>query len=237
MKIEGSIALVTGANRGLGKSLVTALLERGAKKVYACARTTSTPWSHERVVPLVLDTTKTKQLAEALARAPDVNLLINNAGVMTSFGLLTATEAQIEADLRTNLYGTLAVIKAFAPVLERSAPNAALLNVLSLLSLASIPSMGGYATSKAAAWSMTQALRAELRPRNVRVHAALAGPIDTEMVKALPLTKSSPDTVASAIVAGIARDEEDIFPDPLAEQMGALWKQNPTALERTFATF
>src|SRR5689334_3714338 len=154
MKIEGTIALVTGANRGLGKALVEALLEAGATKVYAAARDQRTVSARDpRVVPLTLDTTKPDQVAAAAAAAPDVTLLINNAGVAMSGNVLATSPATIEADFRTNVHGTLAVIKAFVPVLEAASGSAAILNVLSLTSLGSFPAMGGYSASKAAAYS------------------------------------------------------------------------------------
>ena len=121
MKIEGSIALVTGANRGLGKALVAALLEAGVAKVYAAARDErKLDAGDARVVPLTFDTTRPEQIAAAATKAGDVTLLINNAGVVTSYNVLTMAAAEIDADFRTNVHGTLSVIKAFLPVLERA---------------------------------------------------------------------------------------------------------------------
>lgn len=236
MKIEDSVALVTGANRGLGKALVDALLAKGAAKVYACARDPRTLTHRDaRIVPLRLDTSKADELAAVARAAPDVSLLVNNAGTLTSFGVLTCTPASIEADLRTNVLGTLAVIRAFTPVLER-AGGAAIVNVLSLVSLSSFPALGGYSASKAAAYSITQAVRAELRPKQIAVLAALPGPIDTDMVKALDLPKASPSDVATGIVEGILRGDEEIFPDPMAQQMGSTWAKSPKEYERAFAS-
>jgi NAD(P)-dependent dehydrogenase (short-subunit alcohol dehydrogenase family) len=234
MKIEGSIALVTGANRGLGKALVAALLEAGAEKIYAAARDERTIASGARVVPLVLDTTKPEQIAAAANKASDVTLLVNNAGVMTSQNVLTTSASDLEADFRVNLFGTLAVIKGFLPVLER-ARFATIVNVMSLTSLASFPGTGGYSASKAAAYSITQALRPELRAKHIEILAVLPGPIDTDMVKALELPKASPAATAKAIVAGIARGEEEIFPDPMSQQLAELWKKSPKEFERALA--
>jgi short-subunit dehydrogenase len=160
MKIRGSVALVTGANRGLGQALVSALVEAGAAKVYAAARdiTKVSPVT-SCVVPLALDTTNAEQIAAAARAAQDVMLLINNAGLASSHNVLTASPAEIDADFRTNVHGTLAVIKAFLPVLERARAGATIVNVLSLVSLGSFPVLGGYSASKAAAYSITQALR------------------------------------------------------------------------------
>jgi NAD(P)-dependent dehydrogenase (short-subunit alcohol dehydrogenase family) len=145
MKIEGSVALVTGANRGLGRALVSALVEAGAAKVYAAARDErQVPRGDSRIVPLTLDTTKPDQIAAAVKKAKDVTLLINNAGVSTSYNVLTMIPAELDADFRTNVHGTLGVIKTFLPVLERAPGGATIVNVLSLGALASVPSFGGY---------------------------------------------------------------------------------------------
>jgi NAD(P)-dependent dehydrogenase (short-subunit alcohol dehydrogenase family) len=236
MKITGCVALVTGANRGLGKALVSALVEAGAARVYAAARDERTlSAAGPRVVPLALDTTKPEQIAAAVKKAHDVTLLINNAGVLTSYSVLTTSREAIDADLRTNVHGTIAVIKAFLPVLERAPGGATVVNVLSMASLASFPALGGYSASKAAAYSVTQALRAELRAKHIDVLAALPGPIDTEMVKQLQMPKTSPADTAKGLIAGIERGEEEIFPDPMAQQMGALWNKSHKELERAFA--
>ncbi len=238
MKLEGSVAFVTGANRGLGKALVSALVEAGAAKVYAAARDErKLSADSSRVVRLALDTTKPEQIAAAVRKANDVTLLINNAGALTSYDVLVMSEADFDTDFRTNVHGTLAVIKAFLPVLERAPSGATVVNVLSLTSLASFPALGGYSASKAAAYSVTQALRPQLKARHIDLLAVLPGPIDTDMVKALPMPKASPDDTAQGVLAGIARGEEEIFPDPMAQQMGALWNRSHKEFERAFASF
>jgi NAD(P)-dependent dehydrogenase (short-subunit alcohol dehydrogenase family) len=238
MKIEGSIALVTGASRGLGRALVSALVEAGAAKVYATARDEGKlSVDGLRVVALALDTAKPEQIAAAARRASDVTLLVNNAGAFTAFNVLTASQADFDQDFRTNVHGTLAVIKAFVPVLERAHGGAAIVNVLSLGALASTPSFGGYSASKAAAYSMTQALRSQLRAKRIEVLAALPGPVDTDMVKALTIPKADPADVAKALLEGVERGDEDIFPDPMSKELGALWKKSPKDLERALAAF
>jgi NAD(P)-dependent dehydrogenase (short-subunit alcohol dehydrogenase family) len=238
MKIEGSVALVTGANRGLGKALVSALLEAGATKVYAAVRDEKNlARTDARVVPLLLDTTSPAQVAAAAKQASDVTLLVNNAGVLNSYSVLTATREQLEADFATNVHGTLGVVRAFVPVLARNGGGTTIVNVLSLSSLASVPTMAGYSASKAAAYSLTQALRAELRAKNIAVLAALPGPIDTDMVKAIALPKTSAADTARALLEGVARGEEEIFPDPMAQQMRVVWNQSPKEYERAFAGF
>jgi NAD(P)-dependent dehydrogenase (short-subunit alcohol dehydrogenase family) len=238
MKIEGSVALVTGANRGLGKAIVEALVEAGAAKVYAAARDErKVSADAARVVPLTLDTTKPDQIAAAAKKADDVTLLINNAGVLTSYNVLTTSPPEIDADFRTNFHGTLSVIRAFLPVLERAHGGATIVNVLSLASLASFPALGGYSASKAAAYSITQALRPELKAKQIEILAALPGVIDTDMVKDLRFPKTSAADTAKGLLAGIARGEEEIYPDPMAQQMGALWNKSHKEFERAFASF
>jgi NAD(P)-dependent dehydrogenase (short-subunit alcohol dehydrogenase family) len=237
MKIEGCIALVTGANRGLGKAIVSALVEAGAAKVYAAARDEKKVHANgSRVVPLTLDITKPEQIAVATRTASDVTLLINNAGALNSFNVLTTSDADLDADFRVQVHGTLGVIRAFVPVLERAAGGATIVNVLSLTSLASFPALGGYSASKAAAYSMTQALRPELKKKQIDILAVLPGVIDTDMVKDLPMPKTSPAETAKGLLAGIARGDEEIFPDPMAQQMGALWNKSHKELERAFAS-
>lgn len=234
MKIERSIALVTGANRGIGRSLVGALLAGGAAKVYAAARDPKKVDARDpRVVPLELDVTDADEVAAAAKAAGDVTLLVNNAGVLASFDLLTAPRADLERDLATNFFGTLAMARAFAPVVERNG-GGAIANVLTVVSLASMPALGGYSAAKAASFSLTQALRASLRGKKIEVHAVFPGPIDTDMAKDIQLPKTSPDEAARAIVEGIARGDEDILPDPMARQVFAQWTRDPKSVERQF---
>ena len=238
MNVKGSVAFVTGANRGLGKAIVAALVEAGAAKVYAAARDEGKVRADDaRIVPVTLDVTKPEQIAAAVQKADDVTLLINNAGTMTSFNVLTMSRSDIDADFRVQVHGTLDVIKAFLRVLERSGGGATIVNVLSLVSLASFPALGGYSASKAAAYSITQALRPELRKKHIDVLAVLPGSIDTDMVKDLPIPKTSPADTARGLLAGISRGDEEIFPDPMAQQMSALWNKSHKEYERAFASF
>jgi short-subunit dehydrogenase len=147
------------------------------------------------------------------------------------------SQADIDADFGVQVHGTLGVIRAFLPVLERAGGGATIVNVLSLTSLASFPALGGYSASKAAAYSMTQALRPELKKKRIDVLAALPGVIDTDMVGDLQMPKTSPADTATGILAGISRGEEEIFPDPMAQQMGALWNKSHKEFERAFASF
>lgn len=215
--IEGTVAFVTGGNRGLGLAFVDALLARGASKVYATSRS---PHQHAdpRVVPVVLDVTDVAAVAAAAARADDVALVINNAGVSHSTSVLDGPLDEIRADLETNLYGTINVARAFAPVLGRQ-PSGAILNVLSALSWLS--AHGGYGISKAAAWSATNALRLELREQGTHVAGLHVGYIDTDMTEGLDVAKVDAADVANAGLDGIEAGEPEILADETARWVKA----------------
>lgn len=243
MKTKDSIALVTGANRGLGRALVEGLLTAGARRVYAGARNPRTlatlvSRAEGRIVPLELDVADPASLAAAAHVAPDVTLLINNAGVLASYNVLASTPEQVAEDFATNFFGVVATTRAFLPALERagSAGGAALVNVLSVVSLANMPAIGGYAASKAAAFSFTQALRGDLAKRGVEVFAVFPGPIDTDMVRDMDMAKTRPEDVARAILGGVEQSTLDIAPDPVSEQLFAIWKRDPKGLEQQFAS-
>lgn len=229
MELTGSVALVTGANRGLGAHLVTELLQAGAATVYAAARipvSTTDP----RVRPLTLDITDEDSVRAAAESAPDVTVLVNNAGVLALGGVLDTDLDLVERDLRTNYLGTLQVTRAFAPILARNAP-AAVVNVLTLIALAPAVPMAGYSASKAAAHSMTQALRAELRDQGIEVIGAYPGGIDTDMLAGIDAVKAPPHVVAERIVAGLAAGEPMIFPDDASAGAGAVYLTDPRKLE------
>ena len=237
MKIADTVALVTGANRGLGRALVAELLARGARRVYAAARDPRAIPEDRRVVPLRLDTTDAAQVAAAAAAAPDVRLLVNNAGALASTAVLSSSRESLQHDLDVNYHGTLNVVRALLPALsaQPSSGDAAIVNVLSVVSMASMLGLGGYSASKAAAWSLTQALRAELRAKGVRVHAAFPGPIDTDMTRGMELVKTSPADVARAILDGVEAGHDDIAPDPMSADVLATFQRDPRELERRFA--
>lgn len=240
MKIQDTVALVTGSSRGIGRALVEELVRRGAKRVIAAAREPSSVKDlverHAgKVVGLRLDVTRDEDLASLAEAAPDVNLLINNAGTLSAFGLLDTPRAQIEREFATNFYGTLGVTRALRPALER-AGDAAIVNVLTVVSLASMSALGAYSASKAAAFSLTQGLRYELAKKGVRVHAVFPGPVDTDMARDITLPKTSPVDVAKAIVDGLARGDEDIAPDPMSRQVLEAWLRDPKGVERQFGS-
>jgi NAD(P)-dependent dehydrogenase (short-subunit alcohol dehydrogenase family) len=231
MNLTGSVALVTGANRGLGARLVTELLNAGAAKVYATARTPGTVTAADhRVQALALDVIDPASVAAAAEAAPDVTVLVNNAGVLAFGGALDGDLASFERDLRTNYLGTLGVTRAFVPALERNAPSA-VVNVLTVIALAPMRPMAGYSASKAASHSMTQALRAELRDRGITVLGAYPGPVDTDMLAGVDIDKAAPEVVAGRIVAGLAAGETAVFPDDVSAGMGSVYLSEPLKLE------
>jgi NAD(P)-dependent dehydrogenase (short-subunit alcohol dehydrogenase family) len=235
--VNTGTALVTGANRGIGRAIVAALLARDVRKVYATARDTGTLAdlaADPRVVTLRLDITDPGQIAAAVAAAGDVTLLVNNGGSLEFADLLAGDLTAIDADLRTNYFGTLAVTRAFVPVL-RGNGGGAIVNMLSLVALGAVRGMGGYSVSKAAAASMTQAVRAQVADLGITVHGVFPGAVDTDMIRAFPIPKADPVEVADAIIDGVEAGEEDIFPDPMARDGHRAWRDDPKTLERQMA--
>jgi NAD(P)-dependent dehydrogenase (short-subunit alcohol dehydrogenase family) len=239
MQISSATALITGANRGIGRALLDCLLDEGASRVYATARSRAEADKlatvDRRVVGLVLDVTDPAQVAAAARQATDVTLLINNAGVLDFGSFLDAPRAQIDRNFATNFYGTLDMTKAFVPVLEASR-GGTIVNLLTLVALASMPGLSVYNASKAAAWSMTQSWRASLASKNIKVIGVFPGAVDTDMLAGVDMPKTSAADIARAVVAGIRIDSEDIFPDPMSTSLYEQWKADHKAVERQFAT-
>ena len=231
MTIADKAVLVTGANRGIGKALVEEALKRGAKQVYAGMRQPLANWDR-RVTALTLDVTSAAQIRAAVERVESLDILINNAGLGLFDDL--SDRAALERHLAVNLFGTYGVTQAFLPTLTRS--RGAIVNVLSVAALAPLPIVPAYSISKAAAFSLSQSLRALLAGRGVKVHAVMAGPVDTEMSRGFDVPKASPESVARAIFDGVENGEDDIFPDPMSESMAESWRSGAVkALERQFA--
>jgi NAD(P)-dependent dehydrogenase (short-subunit alcohol dehydrogenase family) len=233
MNIAQKTILITGANRGIGRALVDEALRRGAKRVYAGTRG---PMQHsdKRVTPLTLDVTNESQIQQAVAKVDSLDVLINNAGVaiyddLSDFDVL-------EKHLAVNLFGPAHMTQAFLPLLKRS--RGAIVNNLSLAALAPLPIIPGYSISKAAALSMTQSMRALLAGQGVTVHAAVIGPVDTEMNRGFDIPKVSTEAAARGIFDGLEKGEEEIFPDPASQSVADGWRNGAAkALEREFAGF
>ncbi len=232
MNLNDKTVLVTGANRGIGFATVRQLLNKGVKKVYAGVRNpdTAPDYGDDRVVTIRLDISNAEQVAAAAETAADVDLLINNAGTAAFASLLDAPLDVIASDMNTNYYGTLNVVRAFVPVLEKQR-DAAIVNVVTIAAFVNFPSLGGYSASKAALFSLSQGIRMELAPRGIKVHTVNPGPIDTDMAKDLEMDKTSADEAAQNILAGLEQDVADILPDAAAEQMFDVWKQDYRQLE------
>jgi NAD(P)-dependent dehydrogenase (short-subunit alcohol dehydrogenase family) len=231
--VANKTVLVTGANRGIGHALVEEALRRGAKHVYAATRQ---PFSHPdpRVTPLTLDVTDTEQIKAAAAQVDELDVLVNNAGVAGYDDL--SDRAAIEQHLAVNLFGTYDVTQAFLPILLRS--QGAIVNNTSLMAFAPLPLTPSYAISKAAAFNMTQSLRALLAGRGVSVHAVLTGPTDTDMTRGFEIPKATPQSVAGAIFDAVENGAEDVFPDALSQALADEWHNGSAkAMERQQAAF
>ena len=224
MKIDNAIALVTGANRGIGLAFTRALLARGARKVYAGARDPSTV-RQAGVEPIRLDVTRPEDVAAAVARAGDVTLLINNAGVGHLGGFLAPDSEEVaRRQLETNFFGMLRMSKAFAPVLAAHG-GGALLNVLSIVSWMNGGQLAAYAASKSAAWSLTNALRHELAAQKTQVLALHMAFVDTDLVRAIDGPKTSPQDIVKRALDGLEAGLDEV----LADERTQLVKQGLTA--------
>jgi NAD(P)-dependent dehydrogenase (short-subunit alcohol dehydrogenase family) len=233
MNIAEKTLMITGANRGIGSALVEESLRRGAKRVYAATRQ---PWTHPdgRVMRLAVDVTNAALIRESVGQIESLDVLINNAGGYSLHGDDFSDRSLLEQFLSVNLFGPYDMIHAFLPLLARS--RGAIVNVLSIASFAGVPFTPAYAISKAAAFSLTQSLRALLAKRGVSVHGVFPGPVDTDMTRGLDMPKASADSVARAIFDGVERGEEDILPDPISTSLAESWRSGEAkTLERKFA--
>ncbi|NEB75388.1 SDR family oxidoreductase [Streptomyces sp. SID14478] len=217
MELKESVAVVTGANRGLGRHLAAQLVERGAK-VYAAARRPETV-DLPGVVPLRLDVTDPESIRAAARTASDATLLVNNAGISTGTRLITGDLDGVRQEVETNFFGPLAVTREFVPVVEANG-GGAVLNVLSVLSWLHPAALGSYAAAKAAAWALTDAAREELAPRGIAVAALHVGYMDTDMAAHIPADqKSDPVEVAARALDGIEAGLPEILADELTRQV------------------
>lgn len=232
MQIQGSTALVTGANRGLGRHLAEQLRDRGAH-VYAGARNPASV-DIDGVTPLQLDVTDPASVAAAAEAAKDVSILINNAGIGTGASLLTGDVADIRREFETNVFGTLAVTRAFAPQLGAHGQSF-VVNVLSVLSWLSLPQVGGYSASKSAQWSVTNGLRQELAEQDTRVAGLHVGYMDTDLAAHVDEPKLDPADVARIALDAIEAGETEILADDLSRTVRAGLAGGVAALYPTVA--
>lgn len=226
MEIKGSVALVTGANRGIGRRYVDALLERGAAKVYAAVRNPD-----QADIPgaelLRVDITDPLAVAQLAEQATDVTLLVNNAGIATSTSLITGDMATVHREMDTHFFGTLSVVRAFAPVLARNG-GGAIVNVLSALSWFSYLGSNPYAVAKAAEWSMTNGVRLELASQNTMVQGVHLGAADTDIMAGYDGPKIDPADVPRASLDGLERGEIEVLVDDWSRMIKATLAKDPS---------
>ncbi len=217
MDIKGSVALVTGANRGLGRHLAEQLVQRGATTVYAGARDHSSV-DLPGVVPVRLDITDLDQVAAAARIAGDATIVINNAGVLTHADFITGDPADIRRELDVHFYGALWMTRAFAPVLEANG-GGAILNVLSGLSWVHLPGFGAYSAGKAAEWALTNVTRQELAPRRITVTGLHVGYMDTDMIADIDSPKANPALIAAVALDGLEQGAWEVIADETTRQI------------------
>ncbi len=239
---KDKIALVSGANRGIGKAITIELLNRGAKKVYAGARDISTlnelkDIYGEKIVPLALDVTDISSITSATQGINELDILVNNAGVFSIGGIFNgATNESLKQNLDVNVWGIINLSNAVIDALKKS-KNSAIINISSLAGLGNMPMCATYSVSKAAVHSLTQGMRAELAANNTLVIGVYPGPIDTDMAANIEMDKDSPENVAKSIVVGLVNGNEDVFPDQLSDQIAPLYSSAPKEVEKQFSQF
>jgi NAD(P)-dependent dehydrogenase (short-subunit alcohol dehydrogenase family) len=237
--LEGTVALVTGANRGIGAAFVSGLLAAGAQRVYAAARNPQTlaalAQSDGRIIPIALDITDDTSVEKAAARLRDVDLVVNNAGVLLGARLIAAADmSAARQEMEVNYFGLLRMCRAFAPILAANG-GGTLINLLSILARVASPAVGSYSASKASALLLTQAVRAELQAQGTRVIGVLPGYVDTAMAERVNAPKIPPGEVVRATLDALQTDQDEVYPGEAATQIAALLLQDPKAVERLFA--
>lgn len=240
MQLENAVALVTGANGGIGQYYVEALREAGVSRIYTGARNQTSlskmvALDPERIVPISLDITDEQSVIAAASDCSDVTLLINNAGIGLLKGFLSAPDlSSARAEMEVNYFGTLAMCRAFAPVLKNNG-GGAIVNMLSILGKVNLPMNASYSASKAAAVLMTQGIRAELASQNTLVVGVMPGTVDTEVSKNFPPPKVAPETVAQEALQAVIDEVEDVYPGEQAKEMAAQLLKDPKSLEKAMA--
>jgi NAD(P)-dependent dehydrogenase (short-subunit alcohol dehydrogenase family) len=242
MEINNAVALVTGANGGIGSHFVEQLLQMNVAKIYVCARSISkvqdmAALNPQRTIPIELDVTDPQSVITAVSQCPDVTLLINNAGTSLNQGIISAPNLEAaRAEMDVNYFGMAAMCRAFAPILQQQG-GGAIVNILSLLGKATLPFSGSYSASKAAAIAMTQSVRAELAAQKTLVVSVMPGTVDTDLAKAWPNPKVAPAEVVRAALQAVIANEEDVYPGEQASQVSAQLLADPKGVEKYMASF
>ncbi len=241
ISVNHKIALVTGANRGIGKAIVEELIKKGAY-VYACARELESlnelkAIHQKNLTPLQLEVTDDQSISRAAEKVAKLDILINNAGIINFGNFLNGKAIEtLKESLDVNVTGLVKVTDAFVKLVSQNEAGA-IVNISSMAGLGNMPLMLTYSASKAAVHSITQGLRAELKEKNILVAGVYPGPIDTAMTNGFDIQKDSPENVAKAIIEGIEQGEEEIFPDLMSKQMGPIFLKNPKQLETEFGSY
>lgn len=244
--VNNKIALVTGANRGIGLGFVKILLEQGAKTIYATVRNDEYIDQLVALAPTVikvikLDLLNANDIAQLASQVSELDILINNAGIANAALCTQAHSVELTRyEMDTNLYGPMRVTQALLPALQRS-PQATVINIASMAAIAHFPNLGPYSLAKAALHSYTQGLRMELsasagQAPAINVVGVYPGPIDTRLSAGADMEKPQPEAVASYCFNAIANGEEDVFPDPFSQGMRAQFLEHPKQLETIFAS-
>lgn len=242
MQIRNSVALITGANGGIGSQFVKQMLECEAQKVYTCGRSVAkieklVALASDRVFPIELDIVKPDSVAAAVRQCSDVSLLINNAGISLNQGLIAVeTLEQARQEMEVNYFGMLSMCRAFSDVLKQR-ESSTIVNMCSLLGKVNLPFSGSYSASKAATISMTQGVRAELTEQGTLVVAVMPGTVDTELAKDWPDPKVDPAEVVRVALQAVIEEEEDVYPGEQATQISAQLLSDPKGVEKYLASF
>lgn len=235
-RIDGAVVFLTGARGGIGVALIDALRAQGARRIYASDVKPADSVGDGTTVPLVLDITDARAVAEAARQASDVGVLINNAGVNLRNSAIQGSIDAARREMEVNYFGTAAMCRAFAPVLAANG-GGAIVNVLSILAKIAIPALGTYCASKAALLRLTEAVRAELAAQRTHVLAAMPWAVDTPMSGPFPGEKTPPAEVAAGILAALARGDEEVYFHTVSAEINRGLAADPKAVERTYASW